>query len=197
MTDKAREKWKNCLRLFAAFFKIGAFTFGGGYAMIALIENEVVEKKKWITHDTMMDIVVVAESTPGPVAINTATFVGYRLAGAPGSAAATFGVVLPSFVIIFLISSFLENFLEITWVANAFRGIQAAVAYLICNAGWKMLKKTEKKVLPITVFALALAAMIAINLFDLSFSVIWMILGGLALGFFLLALKKWQGREKK
>ena len=108
------------LRLFLTFFKIGLFTFGGGYAMISIIENNCVEKKKWITHDEMMNITVIAESTPGPIAINCATFVGYKIAGLLGAIAATVGVVIPSFVIIFVISTFLDNFLEIPIIANAF-----------------------------------------------------------------------------
>ena len=111
---------KNLWKLFATFFKIGAFTFGGGYAMISIIENECVSEKKWLTHDEMMDITVVAESTPGPLAINTATFVGYKVGGVLGSAAATCGVVLPSLIVIGAIALFLENFLAIKWVASAF-----------------------------------------------------------------------------
>ena len=108
------------VELFLTFLKIGLFTFGGGYAMISIIENNCVEQKKWISHDEMMDITVIAESTPGPIAINCATFVGYKIAGMLGAVAATLGVVLPSFVIIFVISTFLDNFLEIPFIANAF-----------------------------------------------------------------------------
>jgi len=113
--------------LFLTFAKIGLFTFGGGYAMIALIEDACVEKKQWITHDEMMNVTVIAESTPGPIAINCATYVGYKQKGLAGAIAATVGMVLPSFCIIFLISMFLDNFLEITWIAHAFRGIRIAV----------------------------------------------------------------------
>lgn len=151
------------LKLFATFFKIGAFTFGGGYAMISIIENECVSEKKWLTHDEMMDITVVAESTPGPLAINTATFVGYKVGGVLGSVAATCGVVLPSLIIIGIIALFLENFLEIKWVASAFKGIKAAVAFLIFNAGWKMFKKMKKTKLSIVLFALALILMLCKN----------------------------------
>lgn len=164
------------LELFLTFMKIGTFTFGGGYAMIALIENECVTKKAWLTHDEFMDITVIAESTPGPVAINTATFVGYRRKGPLGSLCATGGVVLPSFLIIFLISLFLKNFLEITWVANAFKGIRIAVAYLIFAAGFKMWKKLKKTPLSIAVFAAASIAMIAVDFFALRFSTVFMIL---------------------
>lgn len=106
--------------LFLTFAKIGLFTFGGGYAMIAVIEHNCVEKKKWITHDEMMDMTVIAESTPGPIAINCATFTGYRQAGFWGALIATVGMVVPSFAIIYVISKFLDNFLEITVIAHGF-----------------------------------------------------------------------------
>ena len=162
MSQTKKSLWK----LFATFFKIGAFTFGGGYAMISIIENECVSEKKWLTHDEMMDITVVAESTPGPLAINTATFVGYKVGGILGSAAATFGVVLPSLIVISIIALFLENFLAIKWVASAFKGIKAAVAFLIFGAGWKMLKKMKKTKLSVILFSLALILMMCKN-FDL------------------------------
>ena len=130
--------------LFKTFAKIGMFTFGGGYAMIAMIDHACVEEKKWITHDELMDMTVVAESTPGPIAINCATFTGFKIAGFPGAVAATLGMIIPSFVIIYLISMFLENFLEITFVANAFRGIKIAVGLLILEAGVNMAKKAKK-----------------------------------------------------
>ncbi len=123
------------LTLFLTFAKIGLFTFGGGYAMISIIENICVEQKKWITHDEMMEVTVIAESTPGPIAINCATYVGYRKKGMWGAIAATLGVVLPSFIIIYLISVFLNDFLEITWITNAFKGIRIAVGILILVAG--------------------------------------------------------------
>ena len=107
--------------LFLTFAKIGLFTFGGGYAMLSMIEHICVSQKQWITHDDLAHVTVIAESTPGPVAVNCATFVGYRQKGLPGALAATLGVILPSFVIIFLISLFLDRFLEITWVASAFQ----------------------------------------------------------------------------
>ena len=158
------------MELFLTFMRIGLFTIGGGYAMIPLIEHRCVEEKKWITHEEMMDATVIAESTPGPIAINIATMVGYRQGGLPGALAATLGVVLPSFVIIFLISSFLDRFLEITIVASAFRGIKIAVGLLIVNAGWNMLKKMKKTPLNVGIMTAATAAMLAINVFILNFS---------------------------
>ncbi len=177
------KKTKNkLLNLFLTFFKIGAFTFGGGYAMISIIENECVSEKKWLTHDEMMDITVVAESTPGPLAINTATFVGYKVGGVFGSACATGGVVLPSLIIIGIIALFLENFLEIAWVASAFRGIKAAVAFLIFGAGWKMLKKMKKTPLSLVIFSLALIIMMGANFALYSVSSIYLIIVSAVIG---------------
>jgi len=156
--------------LFLSFAKIGLFTFGGGYAMISLIENDCVEKKKWITHDEMMDVTVIAESTPGPIAINCATYVGYKKGRLPGAIIATLGVVLPSFIIIFLISKFFDRFLEITWAANAFRGIKIAVGILIVDAAVKMLIKMKKKPMPIIMVVCSAVAMMLISIFSINIS---------------------------
>ena len=156
--------------LFLTFAKIGLFTFGGGYAMISLIENDCVEKKRWITHDEMMDVTVIAESTPGPIAINCATYVGYKKGRLPGAIIATLGMVLPSFVIIFLISKFFDRFLEITWVANAFRGIKIAVGILIVDAAVKMLIKMKKKPMPMIMVVCSAVAMILISIFSVNIS---------------------------
>lgn len=133
------------LDLFLTFAKVGLFTFGGGYAMISLIEDTCVRKKQWITHEDMMNVTVIAESTPGPIAINCATFVGYKQKGLPGAVMATLGMILPSFLVILLISTFLEHFLEIAWIANAFKGIRIAVGILILDAALKMIRKMPKK----------------------------------------------------
>ena len=130
--------------LFKVFFKIGAFTFGGGYAMIPLISREVAENRGWITDDDILEIIAIAESTPGPIAINSATFVGYRVAGFWGAFCATFGVVLPSFVIILIISGVLKQFQHIELVKYAFSGIRAGVLALLIKALWTMYKKCPK-----------------------------------------------------
>ena len=163
------------LTLFLTFAKIGLFTFGG-YAMISIIENICVEQRKWITHDEMMEVTVIAESTPGPIAINCATYVGYRRKGLWGAIAATFGVVLPSFIIIYLISVFLSNFLEITWIANAFKGIRIAVGILILDAGLKMFMKMKKKTVPCVIMGCSFAAMLLISVFSWSFSSVFLML---------------------
>ena len=157
------------LDLFLTFAKIGLFTFGGGYAMISMIENACVENKQWITHDDMMNVTVIAESTPGPIAINCATFVGYRQKGVAGALIATLGMVLPSFVIIYLISMFLDNFLEITLIANAFQGIKIAVGILILDAAITMIKKMHKKPVPRVIMLCSFAAMLLIDLFSWNF----------------------------
>ena len=139
-----QSKWKTLWSLFCTFFKIGGFTFGGGYAMIPLIQKEAVENKQWVTDDDILEIIAIAESTPGPIAINSATFVGYRTCGVLGAACATLGVVLPSFVIILLISFVLEQFQEIKAVQYAFNGIRAGVLALLFKALWGMYKKSPK-----------------------------------------------------
>ncbi len=148
------------LDLFLTFFRIGAFTFGGGYAMISVIDDICVSRKQWITHEDLANVTVIAESTPGPIAINCATFVGYKQKGLPGAIAATLGVVLPSFVIIFLISLFLDRFLEIAWVASAFRGIRVAVGILIVDVAVRMLRKMPKEPLRIAVLVSACVIML-------------------------------------
>ena len=175
------------LNLFLTFFRIGAFTFGGGYAMISVIEDICVSRKQWITHEDLVNVTVIAESTPGPVAINCATFVGYKQKGFAGAVAATLGVVLPSFLIIWLISMFLDRFLEITWVASAFKGIRVAVGLLILDVGIRMMKKMPKEPLRIVLTACAVAAMLAIDAFSLNISTIVLLLaaGAVSLAVFL------------
>lgn len=162
--------------LFLTFAKIGLFTFGGGYAMILLIEDQCVEKKQWITHDEMMNITVIAESTPGPIAINCATFVGYRQKGLTGAIIATLGIVMPSFLVIWIISMFLDHFLEITVIAHAFKGIKLAVGLLILDAAITMIGKMQKKPMPRVIMLCSFAAMFCINVFAWNFSSISLML---------------------
>lgn len=158
--------------------KIGLFTFGGGYAMVVLLEHELVEKKKWIEKDEFYDMLAVSESTPGPIAINSATFIGYRLAGFWGSLFATLGVCIPSVVIIFIISLFFDAFLSLKPVAYAFKGIQVCVAYLILSAGVKMLKKLNKNILSIILLSGTFICFTIFSLFAIKFSSIFYILIG-------------------
>ncbi|MBQ8215806.1 MAG: chromate transporter [Clostridia bacterium] len=149
-------KLKLVFTLFLTFAKIGAFTFGGGYAMIPLIEKEVIERKKWISEDILLEVIAIAESTPGPIAINSATFIGNRVAGFWGSFAATFGVVLPSFLIIFCLSFILRQFMEFEPVVFAFEGIRVGVLALMIKALVGMYKKAPKGLLGYIIMGLGL-----------------------------------------
>ena len=169
-------KIKGYLSLFLTMLKIGLFTFGGGYAMIALLENEFVEKKKWLEKDEFLDVAAIAESTPGPIAINAATYIGYKNAGMIGSMIATLGICIPSFVIIYAISLFFDAFLSLTLVAYAFKGIQICVVYLILTAGLKMLKQMKKTAFNIIIISITLICMVVFSLFAVKFSTIFYIL---------------------
>ncbi len=179
--------------LFKTFFKIGLFTFGGGYAMIANVREAVVEKFGWVSEDEFVEIIAVAESTPGPIAINMATYVGFKKKGVLGSAVATLGVVLPSLIIIYLISLVLDAFMANKYVAYAFVGIKCAVAFLITKAGLDMFKKLEKKALPLITFFAVLALLIIFELFSINFSSIFLILIGGIIGIFAYALPERKG----
>ena len=162
--------------LFFTFFKIGLFTFGGGYAMIALLEEEFIQRRKWLDKDEFLDMTAIAESTPGPVAINSATYLGYKLAKVPGAATATVAVCLPSFLIIYAISLFFEQFIQLTVIANAFKGIQVCVIYLIFSAGVRMLKALDKSPFATGVLAAVMLVMVGLSLAGVSVSSILLIL---------------------
>lgn len=168
--------------IFFTFLKIGLFTFGGGYAMIGQIKEAVVEKAHWIDDEELLEITAIAESTPGPIAINLATYVGYKKAGVRGSLLATVGVILPSLVIIFLISLFLESFMTNKYVAYAFVGIKCAVAFLILKAGIQMLKRLKKAPLSIALFSTALTVITVLELCSVTVHSILMILAGGGIG---------------
>lgn len=156
--------------LFFSFMKVGLFTFGGGYAMISVITDICVQRKQWLSQEEMLDLTVVAESTPGPIAINCATYVGCKMAGMSGAVLATLGIVLPSFVILYCISMFLEHFLEYRVVAAACMGIKVGVGLLVLDAGLTMLKKMKKKPQPRIIAGCAFAAMLLSNIFRLGIS---------------------------
>ena len=189
-------KIKGYLSLFLTMLKIGLFTFGGGYAMIALLENEFVEKKKWLEKDEFLDVAAIAESTPGPIAINAATYIGYKNTGMIGSMIATLGICIPSFVIIYAISLFLDAFLSLTLVAYAFKGIQICVVYLILTAGLKMLKQMKKTTFNMFIISITLICMIVFSLFAVKFSTIFYILLSGACGVAVYLLGKIR-KEKK
>ena len=190
-------KIKDYLSLFLTMLKIGLFTFGGGYAMIALIENEFVEKKKWLDKDEFLDVAAIAESTPGPIAINAATYIGYKNSGIIGSIIATLGICIPSFVIIYAISLFFDDFLSFTLVAYAFKGVQICVVYLILTAGLKMLKQIKKTTFNVIIISITLICMIVFSLFAVKFSTIFYILLSGACGVAVYLLGKIRKEEKQ
>ena len=191
------KKTKEYLSLFLAMLKIGLFTFGGGYAMIALLENEFVAKKKWIKKDEFLDVAAIAESTPGPIAINAATYIGFKNAGIVGSIIATLGICIPSFVIIYAISLFFDAFLSLTLVAYAFKGIQICVVYLILSAGLKMLKQMKKTEFNMIIILITLICMVVLSLFAVKFSTIFYILISGAFGVVVYFLGKLKKEEKQ
>lgn len=153
-----KQKLKLCLQLFLTFMKIGAVTFGGGYAMIPIIENEISVKRGWIGDEELLEVVAISETTPGPIAICAAAFIGYKKAGVLGAFSATLGVVMPSFVIIYLISLFLRRFEELEIVKYAFFGIRAGVLALLIKAVISMFKKSPKNIVAWLIMAASFAA---------------------------------------
>jgi len=186
---------KELLKLFYVFFKLGLFTFGGGYAMIPQLKEQAVEKHKWLQEEEMLQIIAIAESTPGPIAINMATYIGFRQKKFWGSFFATLGVVLPSLIIIFLISLFFNSFLQNEIVTYAFVGIKCAVAFLILKTGISMLLKMKKSTFNIVVFLIAFLSVLAIEIFAINFSTIFLILFGGILGLIVFAIL--QNKNKK
>ena len=181
---------KKILALFLSLLKIGAFTFGGGYAMIAILQREFVDEKKWIDKNEFIDLVAIAESTPGPMAINCATYIGYKVAGFWGSIASTVAVCLPSFVIIYLISMFFDAFLSFKYVEYAFKGIQVCVTYLILSAGIKMISQLKKDPMSVTILSLTVTLMVFFSVFSVNFSSIFFILISGAVGVFVYLIRK-------
>ena len=191
------KKIKDIFSVFLSMMKIGAFTFGGGYAMIALLENEFVSKRKWIEKEEFLDLAAIAESTPGPIAINAATYIGYKQMGFWGALAATLGMCLPSFVIIYIVSLFFDAFLSFEIVGHAFRGIQVGVIYVIFSAGIKMLKGIKKTTFNVSVICAVAALMILFSLFAVRFSTVFYILICGTIGVVLYLIEKMKDKEGK
>ena len=179
---KDQNKPRTIARLFLSMLKIGAFTFGGGYAMLSLMQNEFVSRRKWIGEGEFLDVAAIAESTPGPIAINAATYVGFKVGGLIGAIIATVSMCLPSFVIIYAVSRFLDRFLELRLVACAFRGIQVCVVYLVLTAGLRMRKSLPRHGFHRAFLIGAIVCMLAVNLFAVNFSSLYLILISGALG---------------
>lgn len=193
------KKLRSLFELFILIFKIGLFTFGGGYAMIALLENEFVSKRKWLEKEEFLDLVAIAESTPGPIAINASTYIGYKRHGFIGAAVSTTAMCLPSFIIIYIISLFLDKFLEFSLIASAFRGIQVCVVYLILTAGIKLLRGMKKNALNIVIVSAVVCCMLTFSLLAVEFSSIFYILisGVIGLSVYLILLMRGRGEAEK
>ncbi len=185
--------------LFFTMMKIGLFTFGGGYAMLPLLESELVEKKQWLKREEFLDMAAIAESTPGPIAVNSATYIGYKLAGFWGSLVSTLGICIPSFIIVYIISLFFDAFLSLTFVAYAFKGIQVCVIYLILSSGIRMLKGIEKTPFSIIIVSAVTSCMIILSLLAVSFSAVFYILicGSLGVILYLVSSLHKRKEEKK
>ncbi len=175
-------------KLFISFFKIGLFTFGGGYAMLPMLQREIVEKHGWVTDDEILDYFAIGQCTPGVIAVNTATFIGTKLAGALGGSVATLAVVMPSLIIITVISTLLQNFASYEVVIHAFAGIRVAVSALIVVSLAKLYKKGVKGALGNGIFVGSLAI---VALFDIS--PVWIVLAAIVLGVALV----WKGGAEK
>lgn len=174
------------IELFITFFKIGLFTFGGGYGMISIVKDECIDKKNWITNDEFVNLIAVAESTPGPIAVNMATYVGYKKSKLSGAIVATIGVVLPSLTIIYIIANYLRDFLEYEIVANAFHGIRIAIAFIIIRTGFRLIKneyvESDKKGLVIGLFFIYWALFFIIEMLNIKISSVILILSAILLG---------------
>ncbi len=190
-----KKKLKNAITLFLTFFKIGAFTFGGGYAMIPIIEKEMCEKHKWLKGEEILDIFAISESTPGPIAINSATFVGFRVAGVLGSFCATLGVVLPSFIIISVISLILGEFSSLEPVKYAFNGIRAGVLALVIKAFYSMYKKCPKNLFSYIIMVGSFGASLFIDILGLDISVIYIIVSCAVIGLIYSLVQRKRGKE--
>lgn len=185
-----KDKLKLCLKLLLSFMKIGVVTFGGGYAMIPIIEEETSKKRKWISGEDLLDVVALSESTPGPIAICAASFIGYKVTGLLGAFCATLGVVLPSFVIIYLISIFLKQFSSLDIVKYAFTGIRAGVLALIIKAVISMFKKAPKHIVAYIIMAVSFALVVLF-----SFNVLVIILSSAVIGIVASCIARKQGVE--
>lgn len=191
---------RQILSLFFTFIKIGALTFGGGYAMISLLDYECVEKRKWITSDELMEITVIAESTPGPISINCATYTGYKLSGIKGAVAATIGVILPSFILLFAISKIFESLLTMDIIFHAFKGMRIAVSILMMQVAIKMISRLAKqspyKKAQIPMIAFVCLFMLIMDSMNIHISTIYFILGSGLVGFVLFRGQKNRGDRK-
>ena len=183
--------------LFLVFLKLGLFSIGGGTTMLTLLQGELVDKRKWIDNDELMEMTAVSESTPGPIAINLATYLGYLKGGFFGALLATLGVVLPPFAIMFVISLFFQNLLQFEAVKYAFLGIKCGVVFLLCKVAITLIKSNQKDWLAILILVSVIALMVVFTIFAISFSAIYFILIGAVLGLLVYGLIPYKKERKK
>lgn len=177
-------RFKTYISLFASFFKIGLVTFGGGLAMLPILKRDLVDSKGWLTEDEILDYFAIGQSTPGIIAVNVATFVGYKRAGMIGSIFSTSGIVFPSLIIISLIAAFVSNFNELVWVQKALKGINVAVSVLLVKAVFSFGKKT---VFDICTFLIAALSFVLMFVFKVQG--VWIVIGSAFLGWFFQTIK--------
>ena len=187
---------KNLVNLFLTFFKLGIFSIGGGPTMLTLLQGELVEKKKWITNDELMEMTAIAESTPGPIAINLATYLGYKKGGFLGALLSTLGVVITPFVLMFCISLFLENILSYEAIKYAFMGVKVGVVFLLLKVSFTLVKSLKKDWFGITFLSVVTVAMIVITILAINFSAIYFILLGAVLGLLVYGIIPKKRRDK-
>ena len=195
---KKDNKFIRVLVLFLTFMKIGLFTFGGGYAMIPIIEEEVTKKHKWISEMEILDILAISETTPGPIAVNTATYVGYKVGGILGSIFATLGLTIPSFVIIFVISFFYKDFMQWKIIAAMFKGLKVGVILLLVSALFKLRKGVKVNLVGVILFVITLSVMLVFSIISINFKYLslCLMLLGIIVGITLTALGKMEGDKK-
>ena len=193
---KEKNPFKNLLNLFLTFFKLGIFAIGGGPTMLTLLQEELVEKKKWISNDELMEMTAIAESTPGPIAINLATYLGYKRGGFLGALFSTLGVVITPFTLMFVISLFLEKFLSFEAVKYAFMGVKVGVVFLLLKVSFTLVKSLKKDWFGITLLSVVTVAMIVITILAINFSAIYFILLGAVLGLLVYGIIPKKRRDK-
>ena len=193
---KEKNSFKNLLNLFLTFFKLGIFAIGGGPTMLTLLQGELVEKKKWLTNDELMEMTAIAESTPGPIAINLATYLGYKRGGFFGALLSTLGVVITPFTLMFVISLFLEKFLSFEAVKYAFMGVKVGVVFLLLKVSITLIKSLKKDWFGITLLSVVTVAMVIITIFTVNFSAIYFILLGAVLGLLVYGIIPKRRRDK-
>ena len=193
---KEKKSFKNLLTLFLTFFKLGLFAIGGGPVILTLIQGEFVEKKKWLNNDELMEVTALAESTPGPIAINLATYLGYKKGGFLGALVSTLGVIITPFALMFCISLFLENLLSFEAVKYAFMGVKVGVVFILLKVSFTLVKNMKKDWFGIFILSVVTILMVLFTVFAINFSAIYFILIGALLGLLVYGIIPKKRREK-